>query len=55
MRHVIFPIVGLSMILYVLFEMDRTAKVLGASWVGLGILYYAILAYRTKRPVALEM
>ncbi len=51
-RHVLFPLLGLSIILYVLFEMDRSAKVLGACWIGIGVLYYAVLAYRTRKPIA---
>ena len=29
LRHLIFPLVGLSIIVYVLYEMDRAAKILG--------------------------
>ena len=55
LRHIVFPLAGLSIILYVLYEMDRTAKLLGACWITLGVLYYAVFALRTKKPVALEI
>lgn len=55
LRHIVFPLVGMSIILYVLFEMDSTAKVLGACWLALGIVYYAVLTFWIKKPVALEM
>jgi amino acid transporter len=54
MRHVVFPLLGLAIILYVLYEMDRAAKILGAWWIAIGVLYYLILAFRAKKPVALE-
>jgi amino acid transporter len=55
LRHMAFPLAGLAIILYVLYEMDRTAKILGAGWIVLGILYYVALALRAKKPVALEL
>lgn len=55
LRHMLFPLMGLAIIVYVLFEMDRTAKVLGACWIGLGALYYLFLVFYSKKPVALKM
>jgi amino acid transporter len=55
LRHLVFPLTGLAIILYVLFEMDRAAKILGACWIALGVLYYLVLALRSKKPVALEI
>jgi amino acid transporter len=43
LRHLIFPLAGFAVILYVLYGMDRTAKILGGCWIGAGILYYLIL------------
>ncbi|MEP6549091.1 MAG: APC family permease [Gammaproteobacteria bacterium] len=51
LRHLIFPLTGLAIILYVLYEMDRPAKILGACWIGIGIGYYVVLALRSKKPV----
>jgi amino acid transporter len=55
LRYVIFPLTGLTIILFVLFEMDRMAKILGACWIGAGAIYYSVLAWRTKKPLALEI
>jgi hypothetical protein len=55
LRYVVFPTAGLIIIVYVLCEMDRSAKLLGACWIGIGILYYLVLALRSKKPVALEI
>jgi amino acid transporter len=55
LRHLVFPLTGLAIILYVLYEMDRAAKILGAGWIVVGVLYYLILALLSKKPVALEI
>jgi amino acid transporter len=54
LRHVIFPLTGLMIILYVLFEMDRAAKILGAAWIVTGILYHAVLSMRARKAATLE-
>jgi len=43
LRHLVFPLAGVAVILYVLYGMDRTAKVLGGCWIAAGICYYLIL------------
>lgn len=55
LQHVVFPLAGLTVIAYVLYEMDNSAKVLGACWLGLGIVYYLVLNFVLKKPVALEI
>jgi hypothetical protein len=55
LRHVVFPLTGLIIIVYVLYEMDRAAKILGACWIVIGALYYGVLALRSKKRVALEI
>jgi len=47
-RHFVFPLTGLLIILYVLYEMDRAAKVLGACWIAIGAVYYLWLVLRGK-------
>jgi amino acid transporter len=49
LQHLLFPLTGLLIILYVLFEMDRAAKVLGACWIGIGALYYVGLSAGGRR------
>jgi amino acid transporter len=53
LRHLLFPLMGLSIIVYVLVEMDLAAKILGACWIGIGIVYYLVLTLRSKKPAAL--
>jgi amino acid transporter len=55
LRHVIFPLTGLAIILYVLYEMDRAAKILGACWIAIGVLYYVVLTLRSKKQAVLEI
>jgi amino acid transporter len=55
LRHLILPVAGFTVIAYVLYEMDNAAKILGASWIAIGALYYLILSYVLNKPVALEV
>jgi len=52
LRHCVFPLTGLLIILYVLYEMDRAAKVLGVCWIAIGGVYYFWLFVRGKTNVA---
>jgi amino acid transporter len=54
LRHVVCPLTGLIIIVYVLYEMDRAAKLLGVCWIAIGVLYYLVLVLRGKKSVALE-
>jgi amino acid transporter len=49
LRHLLFPLAGLSIIVYVLIEMDAASKRFGAVWLVLGVLYYIVLAIRSGR------
>ncbi len=55
LRHLLFPLTGLLIIVYVLYEMDTAAKVLGGCWIAIGVVYYLALALRSKKPVSLEI
>jgi len=55
LRHLVFPLCGALVIGFVLYEMDRSAKVLGACWVAAGVVYYLVLTFIVKRPVALDI
>jgi hypothetical protein len=44
MRHLVSPILGFVVIAYVLYEMDMTAKILGACWLVVGTIYYVVSA-----------
>jgi amino acid transporter len=54
-RHLLFPLIGMLIIIYVLYEMDRAAKYLGLSWVAIGVLYYLVLTFWVRRPVVLKI
>jgi amino acid transporter len=55
LRHVLFPLTGLLIILYVLYEMDLEAKILGGCWIAAGAVYYLVLALWVKKPATLEI
>ncbi len=54
LRHLLFPLAGALVIAYVLYEMDRSAKILGACWIGIGAVYYTVLTFVQKKPVVIE-
>src|SRR6202035_95981 len=43
LRQLLLPLAGLVVISYVLYEMDTAAKIMGACWIALGIIYYLVL------------
>jgi amino acid transporter len=55
LRHLLFPLVGMAIILFVLYEMDRPAKYMGAAWLALGLVYFFVLTMFAKKPAALEL
>jgi amino acid transporter len=55
LRHVLCPLAGMLVILYVLYEMDRAAKIMGACWLALGALYYVVLSRVLKKPASIEI
>jgi amino acid transporter len=38
--HLISPLLGMAVILYVLYELDTTAKLIGLSWIAVGVIYH---------------
>jgi amino acid transporter len=54
-RHLIFPLIGMLIIIYVLYEMDSAAKLLGLSWIAIGVVYYLVLTFWMKKPAALKV
>ncbi len=55
LRHLVFPFVGASVIGFVLYEMDESAKIMGACWLALGGAYYGVMALVLKKPVGLDV
>jgi amino acid transporter len=54
-RHLLMPLAGLTVLGYVLYEMDAAAKIMGAVWIALGIVYFAVLTLLLKKPVAIDL
>ena len=55
LRHLVCPLAGFGVILYVLYGMNPVAKILGGCWMGVGLLYYLGLTVRARnRPAALS-
>jgi len=55
LRHLLFPLAGLTVIAYVLMQMDRSAKIMGVCWIACGIVYYFVLTVVLRKPVALDV
>jgi amino acid transporter len=54
LRHLVCPAAGLLVIGYVLWEMDASAKRLGAYWLAIGAVYYILVTVVLKKSAALE-
>ena len=55
LRHVLVPLMGAGVIGFVLYEMDRSAKIMGACWIAAGIVYYFVLTLVLRKPVEIEI
>jgi amino acid transporter len=55
LRHLLFPLAGFLVIAYVLYEMDRSAKIMGGCWIAIGVVYYAVLTFALRKPATLEV
>jgi len=55
-KHLLFPIIGFIVILYVALNLDVNSKTLGLIWLCIGIVYYIISTYLLKRgPMNIEV
>lgn len=55
LMHLVFPVIGFCIISFVIYEMDPEAKVLGLSWLAVGMVYYFIMRVLLKRNVVLNL
>jgi len=55
LQHLLMPMGGLLVISYVLFEMDRSAKIMGASWIAIGVGYFLLLKFAFKKSSSLDL
>jgi hypothetical protein len=49
------PLSGLAVIGYVLYEMDSAAKIPGAVWIALGLVYVAVHTIILKKPAGIDL
>lgn len=56
-RYLVFPLIGAGLCLYFLFHLTAQAKLLGFTWLGLGILYLAAATrgFRKRPPGGLKL
>lgn len=55
MRHLLMPLGGLLIIGYVLYEMDKAAKIMGACWLVVGVVYFVVFNLALRKPVVLDI
>ena len=55
LRYLVLPLIGFCIIGFVIYEMDWEAKVLGLSWLAIGVMYYLVMRLVLKRNVQLDM
>ena len=53
--HLIFPLIGLFVIAYVWYSLDISAKILGFSWLGVGVVYFLILSFVLRKSSKLAV
>jgi amino acid transporter len=55
LKHLVMPLAGLAVIGYVLYEMDSAAKIMGAVWIALGLVYFAVYTVILKKQAAIDL
>ena len=55
LRHLLMPLGGLVVIGYVLYEMDRSAKIMGGAWIAAGVVYFIVLTRVVRKPPTLTV
>jgi amino acid transporter len=55
LQHLLFPLAGSVVIAYVLYEMDTSAKIMGACWIAVGAVYYFVFTFVLKKSTALDI
>lgn len=51
-KHLILPLVGFLIIGYVWLSLDPASKIMGISWIAIGIVYYLVLYFGFRRKDA---
>ncbi len=52
LRHLVVPLLGAGVLLYVIANMDRMARIVGFSWLALGLLLYLFTRRADQRTAA---
>lgn len=52
--HLVSPLLGILIIGYTWWGLDIPAKVLGLTWIAVGVVYYVVLRYVLKRDVKMS-
>jgi len=50
-KHLISPVLGIVIISYVLYSVENITKIIGFSWIAIGILISLVQYYRSKRTI----
>ncbi|MBD5560105.1 MAG: APC family permease [Clostridia bacterium] len=53
-RHLVFPLLGAAICFVILFSLSDVALLVGAVWLGAGIVYYLVLKYGLHRTISLS-
>ena len=51
-QHILFPGVGFCIIVYVWLHLASIAKIIGISWMVLGLIYYLVLRFVLKKDIS---
>jgi amino acid transporter len=54
-QYLLLPLIGFSIIAYILYEMDVRAKILGTVWLTFGASYYVVITYFLKKPAKITI
>jgi len=52
--HLVFPILGLIILAYILFHLDRVAQIIGLCWILVGLAYYVVLGLKGRARLPSE-
>ncbi len=55
LRYLLSPLLGFTVIAYVLVEMDQRAKLMGLAWLAIGVVYYLVMHRMLKKSVRMDV
>ena len=51
-RHIICPCIGFAVIVYIWFNLANISKIIGLSWLAIGLVYYLIVKFVLKKDTS---